>query len=322
MLTAAMAVLATSCGDPATFAASGLAGAGSEASMTCRLLADDIREGDAAIGRMQRYSVVVSSGNRVLQRCSGGARNSAAAEQSASAGKLPAAVGILTRVDGTHLPLDLPVAAHLLGSGASWPLNEALIAAVPLLASSGRMAGHGDAEFRVTGHVASQIARQSREEFFSFRIATTAGVDFDRQGQPAGAGRPHIAAAVGSVVDHTTLLQMIMHHGDVHGATVLSARSSAGAPRNRVIAGRIVRLAPGERSLYPGYTLGFFISETALRPRSTSLALFAPERLANAPWIERDLEYGAVLLIDRDQASGAAMWSALQPLIASALMNP
>jgi hypothetical protein len=315
MLTAAMAVLATSCGDVAV-------PTGSPSSPPCRLLADYLRENDAAIGKLQRYSVALSTGNKTLRHCSGGGGNSAAVLQVASAGRPPAAVAILTRVDGRRLPLDLPVAAHLLGGGARRSLDAALIAAAPLPASSGRVAGHGDADFRVTGHITSRIDRQSREELFSFRLDPAPGFGVDRDGLPAAAGRPHMAAArAGELAGHAAILQLIMRHGDDHGAIVLMA-SSSGTPRSRPIAGRIVRLATGERSLYPGYTLAFFISEKTRRPRTTSLIFSDPGLLASAPSIERDLEYAAVLLIDKDQASGIAMWNTLRPLIFAALKNP
>jgi CubicO group peptidase (beta-lactamase class C family) len=358
MLTAVLAALATSCGDVASSGTGGLVTAGINQSMTCRVLADHVRVNDSAIGKVQSYSVTVTEGSKLVLRCSGGDRNADAVQRSVSTGKSPASVAVLTRVDGDRLALDLPVAAHLLGSGDNWPLNEALIAArrlavhtpaatvqlrdhaqkacgnsltgttlqpcvtqvaaVPLSATFDRVPNHGIPDFRVSGHVASRNDRQSREEFFTVTVNAPHDSGIHHYGEFVEASRLPLAGGVG---EHAAILQMIKNHGELHGATVLLARS-AGTPRTRPIAGRIVRFSPGERSLYPGYTMGFFISQRTLPPRGMDLAFSNPGLLGTTSWIDDDLVYGAVLLIDKDQISGNAMWNALRPLILAALAHP
>lgn len=132
---------------------------------------------------------------------------------------------------------------------------------------------------------------------------------------------PRVAGgAISDVADCVKIRQMIMNDGEAHGATALSTRS-ANTLRTNQIAGRIVRYSPADSSLYPGYTFGFFISDESLHPGSAGPEFSDPGLFGPTPWIDDDLDDGAVLLISKDQSPGTAMWNAVRPRIIATLKN-
>lgn len=332
------------------------------AAQICETLQGYVSSDPAAAGKVQGYSFAVFDESRILMTCAGGNQTLAAIRPIASASKLPSAAAIMTLVDSGQLRLDLPVSFYLFGSGVAWPLDKALItmrmllahtsglpglgtadlqaacldepiditmqecvrqiAAAPLVSLPGLAFNYGAADYQVAGYIATRIAGQGWQEFFDARIGRPLGLDIYTYGAPERVSNPRVAGgAFSNVADYVRILQMILNGGQAGGTTVLSPRSIATLETNQ-IRGRNVRYSPVDSALYPGYSFGFFISDASLHPGSAGPEFSDPGLFGTTPWIDEDLGYGAVLLIDKDSATGLGMWNAVRPLIIAALQTP
>lgn len=328
----------------------------------CNALESYLSSDASAAGKVQGYSFALFDGARILLTCAGGDQTMAAIRPIASASKLPAAAAIMTLVDSSQLNLDVPVSRYLLGSGVNWPLDKirittrmllahtsglagegpgdaptaclddatgttlkdcvAQIAAAPLVATPGEVFNYGGADYQVAGFIATRIASQSWQDFFNSRIGAPLGLNTFSYGDPAHLTNPRVAGgAISNVADYVTILQMILNNGQAGGAAVLSASSVATLETDQ-IAGKPLQYTPLDPSLYPGYTFGFFISADSLHPDSAGPEFSGPGLFGATPWIDTNLGYGAVLLIDKNTPTGVAMWNAVRPLIVAALKTP
>ena len=309
-------------------------------------------------GKVRGYSFSVFDGSRTLLNCSGGNQIADTVLPIASASKLPSAAAIMTLVDSGQLLLDVPVSQYLAGSGVNWPADKLditlrmllahtsglpglgpddaqaacldqiagitmqecvnRIAALPLVTMPGRAFNYGGADYQVAGFIASRVAGQSWQDFFTTRIGMPLGLGVFDYGDPARVSNPRVAGgAVSNVSDYRAILQMLLNGG----SGVLSAAAVRELESNH-IAGTAVRYSPTKAGSYPGYALGLFISAAFLHPGSDGPELSAPGLLGTIPWVDLDLGYGAVLLIDDNTDTGIAMWNAVRPLIIAALNDP
>ncbi|MDP9140207.1 MAG: beta-lactamase family protein, partial [Pseudomonadota bacterium] len=195
----------------------------------------------------------------------------------------------------------------------------AQIATAPLVSTPGLVFNYGAADYQVAGYIATRIADQGWQAFFDSRIGQPLGLGTFTFGDPATVTNPRVAGSgTSDVADYVKILQMVLNDGAAGGASVLSARSVRALETNQ-IAGRSVQYSPADSNLYPGYTFGFFISDASLHPGSAGPEFSAPGLFGALPWIDEDLGYGAVLLIDSNETTGQAMWNAVRPQIIAAL---
>ncbi len=338
------------------------AGTSSSTSPVCKALDGYLDGDADAVGKVPGYSFAVFDGNGLLLTCAGGNQKLSAILPIASASKLPAAAAIMTLVDSNQLQLDLPIAFYLRDSGVDWPLDKIRItmrmllahtsglpglgpddtqpaclddptgitlrdcvqqiADAPLAGTPGLAFNYGAADYQVAGYVAALIAGQSWADFFETRISQPIGLGVYTYGGAARVSNPRIAGgAVSNLADYVNILRMFLNDGRAASATVLSARSIRILETNQ-IALRSKKYSPVDDDLYPGYSFGFFISDESLHPGSRGPELSGPGLFGTIPWIDTDLGYGGVLLINKDAETGVAMWNSVRPLIIEALTHP
>lgn len=331
-------------------------------SPACNVLDAYLSSNASETGKVQGYSFAIFDQTQTLLTCSGGNQNIDSILPIASASKLPSAVAIMSLVDSNQLNLDLPVSLYLAGSGVNWPLDkqpitmrmllahtsglpglgmddmpveclESLrpttlqncvvqIAATPLAATPGQVFNYGAADYQVAGYIATLIANQSWQDFFMSSLGTPLALKTFSYGDPVNVRNPRIAGGgISDVADYVAILQMILSQGRAGNLTVLSA-SSVNTLLTDQIAGKPKQYTPSDAALYPGYTFGFFISDSSLHPGSAGPEFSDPGLFGTTPWIDQDLGYGAVLLINKDTATGLAMWDTVRPLIIAALKSP
>ena len=346
-----------SCGGSpdAAFGTGGSAAAVRVDAQICAVLDGYLSAGRVDQAKVRGYSFIVFDQDSTLLTCAGGNQGLDAVLPIASASKLPSAAAIMSLVDDGRLMLDLPVSLYLVGSGVNWPPDKSAItmrmllahtsglpglgaadaqvacldqisgitmqecvrqiAALPLVTTPGQAFNYGGADYQVAGFIASRVAGQSWQDFFSARIGAPLGLDVFSYGDPLRVSNPRVAGgAVSNVADYQAILQMLLRGG----GDVLSA-DAVGVLETNQIAGTAVRYSPTDTGAYPGYTFGLFISAAFLHPGSAGPELSGPGLLGTIPWIDLDLGYGAVLLIEDNTATGLAMWNAVRPLIITAL---
>ena len=193
-----------------------------------------------------------------------------------------------------------------------------LIAATPLLTAPGTAFNYGGADYQVAGYVATLIAGKDWHQLFHDGIAQPLGLTRFTYGDPATVLNPRIAGGAESDLgDYARILRMIQNDGALDGRRVLSSDAVRELKHNN-IAGLPIVYAPfpqQARSSYTGYTLGFWVSSSSLHPGSAGPEFSDPGLFGTTPWIDEDIGYGAILLIDNNTYTGLDIWNAVRPLI-------
>lgn len=194
-----------------------------------------------------------------------------------------------------------------------------LVALTPLLSAPGTAFAYGGGDYQLAGYIATLIAGKNWQSFFADAIANPLGLTRFSYGDPATVSNPRIAGGAGSDVnDYAKILRMIQNGGVAdNGQRVLSSKVIRELLRNQT-AGLPILYAPFAqqvRESYSGYTLGFWVSERALHPGSRGPEFSDPGLFGTVPWIDQDLGYGAILLIDDNTFTGLDLWNAVRPLI-------
>ncbi len=217
------------------------------------------------------------------------------------------------------------------GAGASQPncLDRVLalslqqcaqiIALTPLVSLPGAAFNYGGADFQIAGYVATLIAGQSWQDFFAETIGAPLGLSRFTYGDPQAVSNPRIAGgAFSDAGDYRKILTMILNDGrDDAGQPVLSHAAIALMKTDQVD-GLPILFAPflqQARQNFDGYSFGFWISAPAQHPGSAGPELSDPGLLGTTPWLDDDLGYGAVLLLDDRTREGLEIWDAVRPLI-------
>lgn len=193
-----------------------------------------------------------------------------------------------------------------------------LIAATPLLTVPGTVFNYGGADYQVAGYIATLIAGKDWHQLFRDGIAQPLGLTRFTYGDPATVLNPRIAGGAASDLgDYARILRMIQNDGTLDGQRVLSDSAVRELKHNN-IAGLPILYAPfpqQARSSYTGYTLGFWVSSPSLHPGSAGPEFSDPSLLGTTPWIDEDIGYGAIILIDDNTSTGLDIWNAVRPLI-------
>lgn len=310
---------------------------------------------DASIGgdsgQVAGYSFALAVGGSAASNSrytrGGGDLGSTTRVALASASKGPAALLVLSLVRDGLLDLDMPV-AHYLGSGISWPAAKAAItlrmlldhtsgipyssacladtgstlaactqeiADTALVFSPGTRFGYSGAGYQVVGYIAQQVSGVAWNTLFRQRIGTPLGSSLswgDSTQNPRIAG-----GAVASTDDYIKLLQMLLDGGLAADGTtrVLDAAQVQSLQRSEIDGLPVYYTpAPASAGLH-GYSLGWWITDTASHPGSAGPELSNPGLLGSVPWLDFDRHYAAVLLTNSDTDTGASIWAALRPLI-------
>lgn len=197
-----------------------------------------------------------------------------------------------------------------------------IIAATPLLTPPGTAFNYGGADYQIAGYVATLIAGTDWHTFFANAIARPLNLRRFNYGDAATVINPRIAGgAFSDLNDYARILRMVQNGGSLDGRRVLSSASVRELLRNQ-IAGLPILFAPfpqQARQSYTGYTLGFWVSDASLHPGSAGPEFSDPGLFGTTPWIDQDLGYGAVILIDDSTRTGLDMWNAVRPLIIDTL---
>lgn len=191
-----------------------------------------------------------------------------------------------------------------------------VIALTPLAADPGTAFIYGGADYQVAGYIATLISGQDWETFFHQAIAAPLGLQTLTYGDPATVTNPRIAGgAIASAPEYGQLLRMVLRDGKPGRRRVLSSRNTR-LLHTDMIAGLPVLFRPdGLSADYPGYGLGMWYSEPSLHPGSNGPEWSDPGLTGATPWIDFDLRYGAVILIDEGTQTGIEIWNGVRPLI-------
>lgn len=260
----------------------------------------------------------------------------------ASSSKAPSALAILTLVDEGKLDLDRPIRDYI-GTRVDWPDDKAAIttrmllnhlsglpdapclddrsttlrdctqqiARTALQFAPGSKFYYGGSSIQVAGFVAETIAGKSWNAFFSERIASPLGLTRFTYMVTAN---PRIAGgAFSDAGDYDRILRMTRDGGTWNGRTILSPATLLESERDQV-AGIPKAYTPGGTTL-PGYSFGWWHTDPQLHPGSAGPELSDQGAFGCTPWIDLDLGYTAVLLINDRATTGTAIWNAIRPLI-------
>jgi CubicO group peptidase (beta-lactamase class C family) len=188
---------------------------------------------------------------------------------------------------------------------------------------------YGGVDYQVAGYVATVISGAANwQAFFNSAIVTPLALGTFTYGDPNTVTNPRIAAdGFTDAADYATILAMLQNGGKAgNGTQVLSASSV------KILETSQVELSPNpsktidfepftvsDSNDFTDYTLGLWISASSQYPGSPGPEFSDPGALGTTPWIDNGLDYGAVILINQDTATGIQMWQQVRPLIISQL---
>lgn len=202
--------------------------------------------------------------------------------------------------------------------GVSLRFCAQVIANTDLVAAPGITFNYGGADFQIAAYIATLITGQNWQDFFQTRIGTPLGLTRFTYGDADVVINPRVAGGASSnTTDYARILGMVLNGGTYNGTRVLSEAMIGEITANQ-INGLPVAFAPfpAERvDSYPGYGLGVFISAPSLHPGSNGPEYSDPGLFGATPWIDSDLGYGGVLLIQSTTIAGLDLWNALRPTI-------
>ena len=261
----------------------------------------------------------------------------------ASSTKIPSAVAIMTLADEGRLDVDEPVGTYLKGN-IVWPEDKAAIttrmllnhtsgvaqstcldnqltttlqacaqeiANLPLGFTPGTAFSYGGSSFQVAGYVAEVVSGIRWNDFFAQRVGTPLGLDrftYMRTDNPRIAG-----GAQSDVGDYTRIMQMFLDGGVWQGRRILSSESVARMTQDQKGSLPVIN-SPGGTAL-PGYSFGWWISDPSLYPGSSGPELSDQGAFGCTPWIDLDLSYTAIILIQSRTGTGTEIWNAVRPLV-------
>jgi CubicO group peptidase (beta-lactamase class C family) len=181
----------------------------------------------------------------------------------------------------------------------------------------GRQFDYGGADFQVAGYIATFVSGQpSWQDFFNAAIGTPLGLSSNFS-YDAGAPNPRIAGGVSTdAADYVKLLQLVLNNGNFNGTQLISTSTIANSLEVNQIDGVSVAFNPlVPNSDYPGYSFGLFFSSPSIYSPSPGPEFSDPGAFGTTPWFDTGLEYGAIIMINQDTATGVSMWNAARPVI-------
>lgn len=272
----------------------------------------------------------------------------------ASSSKMPSMLAIMTLVDQGLVNLDTPIGSYLQGyatvptdksaitlrmlmnhtSGLPQPtcLNDDAITLrqctqqilnAPLLFAPGTQFSYGGGSMHVAGGVAESVTGQGWNQFFAERVATPLGLTRFTYGTTTN---PRIAGGVSSDVgDYSRILQTFIANGVYNNTRIISSRSYfemiTDQKRDLPIAS-----TPVNNNDLPGYSYGWWHSSASYLQSQPTPNSAGPEfsdqgAFGCTPFIDLDRNYTAIILIQRNVASGTAIWNGIRPYIIEQIGN-
>ncbi|MEM7163983.1 MAG: serine hydrolase [Planctomycetota bacterium] len=243
----------------------------------------------------------------------------------ASATKLLSAVAILSLVDDGLLDLDAPVATYLplwngargtmtvrqmfshtsgLPGGSQHPvlgddtLNlaqavEQIRTTTPLDAAPGTQFAYGGLSMHVAGRVAEVVTGQSWAQLFAARVATPLGLTATDYYGFGFTLNPRIAGgARSSLTDYGKVLRMLARDGWHEGVQVLSSAAIQTMTSDQTNGVPIVS-SPAPAGVR--YGIGVWLNLVAAD--GTTIRVSSPGAFGFTPWIDLDLRFSGILMI-------------------------
>jgi CubicO group peptidase (beta-lactamase class C family) len=200
--------------------------------------------------------------------------------------------------------------------------QEALNA--PLEFTPGTRFAYGSGGMQVAGFVAEAVTGKKFTDLFNEIIATPLGLTRFRY---TSTTNPLIAGgAISDVGDYIKILQMQLAGGTYQGKQILLPSTIEEMQRNQIAGVEKLR-SPGGLAL-TGYSFGWWHSDPAYllqqaQPQTPGPELSDQGLFGCTPWIDKDLNYSAILLIFNRTQTGTAIWNEIRPLIIEQIMkNP
>jgi CubicO group peptidase (beta-lactamase class C family) len=192
--------------------------------------------------------------------------------------------------------------------------QEALDA--PLEFTPGTKFAYGGGGMQVAGYIAEAVTGKKFTDLFDEILATPLGLTrfrFNSNSNPRVAG-----GAFSDIGDYTKILQLQLAGGIYQGNRILSQATIDEMQRDQV-AGLEKLRSPGGTTL-TGYSFGWWHSDPAYLSQQAQAQTVGPELsdqglFGCTPWIDKDLNYSAVLLIFNRTQTGTEIWNEIRPLI-------
>jgi CubicO group peptidase (beta-lactamase class C family) len=306
--------------------------------------------------RVFGLGLMIARNDQVVYAEAFGIQNVDAVLPIASSTKMPSGTVIMKLVEQGLINLDEPIATYLQGkinvpaekagitvrmlfnhtSGViAEPLcannvlttlkacaQEALNA--PLEFTPGTKFAYGGGGMQVAGFIAEAVTGKKFTDLFDEIVARPLGLTRFRYNSTTN---PHIAGgALSDIGDYTKILQMQLAGGIYQGNRILSQATIDEMQRDQ-IAGLEKLRTPGKTTL-TGYSFGWWHSDPAYLSQQAQPQTVGPELsdqglFGSTPWIDKDLNYSAVLLIFNRTQTGTEIWNDIRPLIVAQIKkNP
>lgn len=192
--------------------------------------------------------------------------------------------------------------------------QEALNA--PLEFTPGTRFAYGSGGMQVAGFVAEAVTGKKFTDLFDELIAIPLGLTRFRYNSTSN---PLIAGgAISDVGDYIKILQMQLGGGTYQGKQILLPATIEEMQRNQIAGVEKLR-SPGGLAL-TGYSFGWWHSDPAYLLQQPQPQTIGPELsdqglFGCTPWIDKELNYSAILLIFNRTQTGTAIWNEIRPLI-------
>jgi CubicO group peptidase (beta-lactamase class C family) len=266
----------------------------------------------------------------------------------ASSTKMPSGMVIMKLVEEGRINLDEPITTYLQGK-VNVPADKAAITVrmlfnhtsgviaepfcvnnnfttlkacaqealnAPLEFPPGTGFAYGSGGMQVAGFIAEAVTGKSFTELFDETIATPLGLSRFRYNSTTN---PRIAGGgFSDIGDYLKILQMQLAGGVYQGKRILSQATVDEMQRNQIAGVEKLR-SPGGSTL-TGYSFGWWHSDPAHLSQQPQPQTIGPELsdqglFGCTPWIDKSLNYSAVLLIFNRTQTGTEIWNEIRPLI-------
>jgi CubicO group peptidase (beta-lactamase class C family) len=266
----------------------------------------------------------------------------------ASSTKMPSAMVIMKLVEEGRINLDEPITTYLQGK-IDVPADKAAITVrqlfnhtsgviaepfcsninfttlkacaqealnAPLEFPPGTKFAYGGGGMQVAGFVAEAVTGKRFTDLFDEIIATPLGLNRFQYNSDTN---PRIAGgAFSDIGDYLKILQMQLGGGIYQGKRILSQETIDEMQRNQIVGVEKLR-SPGGTTL-TGYSFGWWHSDPAHLAQQPQPQTGGPELsdqglFGCTPWIDKSLNYSAIILIFHRTQTGTEIWNEIRPLI-------
>ena len=270
--------------------------------------------------------------------------------QLASASKIPSAMLLLALVNQGWFHLDQQLDGYFAGSFVTLPRDKqaitmrmllnhtsglvpdhpclaqrnlgtaacvAQILAEPLQFEPGAKFQYGGSSYQVAGFLAERVLQTNFRDAFDAEIGSRLFLESFNYGNLGT--NPRVGGGAQSHArDYMRLLQTLLARGIWDVERIIHPSLVAEMERDQIAS--LPKLDSPGGAAFPGYSFGWWHTDPRLLPpgsRGPELVDFGA--LGSVGWIDRDLGYAAVLLLEKDAATGLSVFEQIRPLIADQL---